>query len=77
MEETCVFQAINLRYSTDLLIYAFYAAYCVVAEESAGRQLPMAFLERVKDDFVAKYGGGKAATAPANGLNKEFGCLNF
>lgn len=35
----------------------------------------MAFLERIKDDFVAKYGGGKAATAPANGLNKEFGCL--
>ncbi|XP_042030948.1 vesicle-associated membrane protein 721-like [Salvia splendens] len=47
--------------------------YCVVAEESAGRQLPMAFLERIKDDFVAKYGGGKAATFPANGLNKEFG----
>ncbi|XP_057812139.1 vesicle-associated membrane protein 721-like [Salvia miltiorrhiza] len=47
--------------------------YCVVAEESAGRQVPMAFLERIKDDFVAKYGGGKAATAPANGLNKEFG----
>ncbi|GER40998.1 vesicle-associated membrane protein [Striga asiatica] len=47
--------------------------YCVVAEESAGRQLPMAFLERVRDDFVAKYGGGKAATAPTNGLNREFG----
>ncbi|KAH6764845.1 vesicle-associated membrane protein 721 [Perilla frutescens var. hirtella] len=47
--------------------------YCVVAEESAGRQIPMAFLDRIKDDFVAKYGGGKAATAPANGLNKEFG----
>ncbi|EYU43691.1 hypothetical protein ABFS82_13G188700 [Erythranthe guttata] len=47
--------------------------YCIVAEESAGRQLPMAFLERIKDNFVAKYGGGKAATTPANGLNKEFG----
>jgi len=47
--------------------------YCVVADESAGRQLPMAFLERVKDDFVSKYGGGKAATAAANSLNKEFG----
>ncbi|KAL8508467.1 hypothetical protein ACS0TY_018915 [Phlomoides rotata] len=47
--------------------------YCVVAEESAGRQIPMAFLERIKDDFVAKYAGGKAATAPANGLNREFG----
>ncbi|KAG6583799.1 putative vesicle-associated membrane protein [Cucurbita argyrosperma subsp. argyrosperma] len=47
--------------------------YCVVATESAGRQVPIAFLERVKDDFVSKYGGGKAATAPANSLNKEFG----
>ncbi|KAK4491516.1 hypothetical protein RD792_002267 [Penstemon davidsonii] len=47
--------------------------YCVVAEESAGRQVPIAFLERVKDDFVAKYSGGKGATAAANGLNKDFG----
>ncbi|OIW10236.1 hypothetical protein TanjilG_27987 [Lupinus angustifolius] len=41
--------------------------------ESVGRQVPMAFLERVKDDFVVKYGGGKAATAAPNTLNKEFG----
>ncbi|GMH13076.1 hypothetical protein Nepgr_014917 [Nepenthes gracilis] len=47
--------------------------YCVVAVESAGRQLPMAFLERVKDDFNKRYGGGKAATALAKGLNKDFG----
>ncbi|KAH7545634.1 hypothetical protein FEM48_Zijuj01G0114200 [Ziziphus jujuba var. spinosa] len=47
--------------------------YCVVADESVGRQVPIAFLERIKDDFVSKYGGGKAATAPANSLNKEFG----
>ncbi|XP_077253364.1 vesicle-associated membrane protein 721-like [Tasmannia lanceolata] len=47
--------------------------YCVVADESVGRQIPMAFLERVKDDFTSRYGGGKAATAGANGLNKEFG----
>jgi vesicle-associated membrane protein 72 len=47
--------------------------YCVVADESAGRQLPMAFLERIKDDFVSKYGGGKATTSAANSLNKEFG----
>ncbi|KAB1222130.1 hypothetical protein CJ030_MR2G002692 [Morella rubra] len=33
----------------------------------------MAFLERIKDDFLSRYGGGKASTAPANGLNKEFG----
>lgn len=48
-------------------------AYCVVAIESAGRQLPIAFLERVKDEFSKKYGGGKAATASANSLNREFG----
>ncbi|KAG4907053.1 hypothetical protein JHK82_055717 [Glycine max] len=47
--------------------------YCVVAIESAGRQLPIAFLERVKDEFSKKYGGGKAATASANSLNREFG----
>lgn len=49
------------------------AAYCVVAVESAGRQIPIAFLERVKEDFNKRYGGGKAATAVANSLNKEFG----
>ncbi|XP_015959181.2 LOW QUALITY PROTEIN: putative vesicle-associated membrane protein 726 [Arachis duranensis] len=47
--------------------------YCVVADESVGRQVPIAFLERIKDDFVSRFGGGKAATAPANGLSKEFG----
>ncbi|KAK4266310.1 hypothetical protein QN277_027253 [Acacia crassicarpa] len=47
--------------------------YCVVAVESAGRQTPIAFLERVKDEFTKKYGGGKAATTSTRGLNKEFG----
>ena len=53
------------------------AAYCVVAVESAGRQVPIAFLERVKEDFNKRYGGGKAATATANSLNREFGYLFF
>ncbi|CAN7006686.1 unnamed protein product [Brassica rapa subsp. trilocularis] len=48
-------------------------AYCVVAVESVGRQIPMAFLERVKEDFNKRYGGGKATTAKPNSLNKEFG----
>ncbi|PIA40190.1 hypothetical protein AQUCO_02500114v1 [Aquilegia coerulea] len=47
--------------------------YCVVAVESAGRQVPIAFLERIKDEFAKRYKGGKAATAVANSLNKEFG----
>ncbi|XP_077220609.1 vesicle-associated membrane protein 722-like [Tasmannia lanceolata] len=46
--------------------------YCVVADESVGREIPMAFLERVKNDFISRYGGGKAAAAGANSLNKEF-----
>ncbi|KAF2292638.1 hypothetical protein GH714_026211 [Hevea brasiliensis] len=49
------------------------SSYCVVAVESVGRQVPIAFLERIKEDFTKKYGGGKAATAVANSLNKEFG----
>ncbi|KAH1108433.1 hypothetical protein J1N35_012201 [Gossypium stocksii] len=47
--------------------------YCVVAIESVGRQVPMAFLERIKEDFTKRYSGGKAAAAPANSLSKEFG----
>ncbi|EPS61521.1 hypothetical protein M569_13274 [Genlisea aurea] len=47
--------------------------YGVVAVESLGRQIPIAFLERIKDDFIKKYSGGKAATAVANSLNKDFG----
>ncbi|KAE8715357.1 VAMP2 [Hibiscus syriacus] len=47
-----------------------YNSFC---DESAGRHVPIVFIERVKDDFVSKYGSGKAATAPANSLNKEFG----
>lgn len=45
----------------------------MVAVEAAGRQIPIAFLERVNEDFLKRYGGGKAMTATANSLNKEFG----
>lgn len=58
------------------MVYQF-AAYCAVAVESVGRQLPIAFLERIKEDFNKRYGGGKAATANAKGLNKEFGYSVF
>ncbi|CAL9164556.1 unnamed protein product [Musa hybrid cultivar] len=47
--------------------------YCVVAVESVGRQIPIAFLDRIKEDFNKRYGGGKAATARANSLDREFG----
>ncbi|URE36962.1 Synaptobrevin [Musa troglodytarum] len=55
------------------LIEGWALTYCVVAVESVGRQIPIAFLDRVKEDFNKRYGGGKAATASANSLNREFG----
>ncbi|KAK8706450.1 hypothetical protein V6N13_050015 [Hibiscus sabdariffa] len=48
-------------------------AYCVVAKDSVGKQISIAFLERLKVDFKKRYGGGKADTAIAKSLNKEFG----
>ncbi|KAJ9700049.1 hypothetical protein PVL29_005738 [Vitis rotundifolia] len=48
-------------------------AYCVVAKESVGKQVSIAFLERLKADFKKRYGGGKADTATAKSLNKDFG----
>ncbi|KAK6930150.1 Longin domain [Dillenia turbinata] len=48
-------------------------AYCIVAKESVGKQLCIAFLERIRADFKNRYGGGKADTATAKSLNKDFG----
>ncbi|KAL8158030.1 vesicle-associated membrane protein 724 [Apium graveolens] len=50
-------------------------AYCVVAKDTIGKQISIAFLERVAADFKKRYGGGKAGTAVAKSLNKEFGPL--
>lgn len=47
--------------------------YCVVSKESVPKNVTLALLERVKDDFKKRYGGGKADTAIAKSLNKEFG----
>ncbi|CAH1412038.1 unnamed protein product [Lactuca virosa] len=34
-------------------------------------KVPVTFLERPKEDFTKKYGGGKVATTVGNSLNKE------
>ncbi|KAK9288262.1 hypothetical protein L1049_016712 [Liquidambar formosana] len=47
--------------------------YCVVAVQSAGREVPITFLERIQEDFTRRYGGGKAATAVANSLSESYG----
>ncbi|CAI0426644.1 unnamed protein product [Linum tenue] len=69
------FFLVVFRRSTDLCLSLFvlFVPYCVVAVESIGRQVPIAFLERIKEDFTKRYGGGKAATAVAQSLNKEYG----
>ncbi|KAK3417919.1 vesicle-associated membrane protein 724 [Eucalyptus grandis] len=60
------------RHTFNFLVKDGYA-YCVVATESVGKQIPIAFLERFKEDFKKRYGGGKADTAVAKSLSKEFG----
>jgi hypothetical protein len=56
-----------------LLLFEHFVAYCVVAKESVPKNVSVAFLERLKDDFMKRYGGGKADTALAKSLNKEYG----
>ncbi|XP_061367168.1 vesicle-associated membrane protein 722-like [Gastrolobium bilobum] len=67
----------KFTYNTDGHTFNYLAhdgfTYCVVVVESVGRHIAMAFLERIKEDFTNRYGGGKAATAAAKSLNKEFG----
>ncbi|XP_008651495.1 vesicle-associated membrane protein 724 isoform X2 [Zea mays] len=56
------------RHTFNFLLYRGY-----VAEESVPKNVSVAFLERLKDDFMKRYGGGKADTALAKCLNKEYG----
>lgn len=72
----CISLIITLLEIDIFLCFAF-SAYCVVAKDSLSKQISIAFLERVKADFKKRYGGGKASTAIAKSLNKEFGYLNL
>lgn len=49
------------------------AAYLVVADEAYGRQIPFAFLDRVRAEFTEKYAEG-SRTLHAHSLDKTFGC---
>ena len=49
-----------------------FAAYLVVADEAYGRQIPFAFLERVRDEFSRDW-AEKSRAAPAHSLDKTFG----
>lgn len=50
------------------------AAFLAVADEAYGRQIPFAFLERVKEEFEGKW-AASAATAAARSLDRQFGCV--
>lgn len=43
-------------YANVLKLFLRLAVFLVVADESAGRSVPFVFLERVKDDFMKRYG---------------------
>ncbi|XP_022875603.1 putative vesicle-associated membrane protein 726 isoform X2 [Olea europaea var. sylvestris] len=73
MDRQTLIYSFVARGTVILAEYTEFSAYCIVATNSAGKQVPIAFLERVKDDFNKRYEGGKAATAGANSLKKEFG----
>jgi hypothetical protein len=47
----------------------------VVADEAYGRQIPFAFLERLRDAFMEKF-ADRARTAPENSLNGSFGWVS-
>ena len=48
------------------------AAFLVVADEQFGRQIPFAFLEKVKEEWQQKW-AEKGPTAAAHSLDKSFG----
>ena len=47
-------------------------AFLVVADEGYGRQVPFAFLEKVREEFQQKF-ADKGRTSPAHSLDKQFG----
>ena len=55
---------------------AALAAFLVVADEQFGRQVPFAFLERVRAEFQEKF-ADKGRTATAHSLDNSVGCANF
>ncbi|CAL0325811.1 unnamed protein product [Lupinus luteus] len=67
----------NFTYICDRHTFIFILqdgyAYCVVAKECVSEHISIAFLERVKEDFKRRYGGGKADIASVKSLNNEFG----
>eukprot|EP00271_Cylindrocystis_brebissonii_P015776 TRINITY_DN3878_c0_g1_i1.p1 TRINITY_DN3878_c0_g1~~TRINITY_DN3878_c0_g1_i1.p1 ORF type:complete len:198 (-),score=35.21 TRINITY_DN3878_c0_g1_i1:905-1498(-) len=47
--------------------------YCLVTEESFPRAVTFAFLSRIRDDFMSRFGGGKAESAFEHTLDRQYG----
>jgi hypothetical protein len=60
------------RHVMVLKISFFFAAFLAVAGEDFGRQIPFAFLERIKAEWREKL-ADKSRTATAHSLDKTFG----
>lgn len=54
------------------LIGVLLAAFLAVADEAYGRQIPFAFLERMRDAFLEKFAEKGKSAAPQS-LDKTFG----
>lgn len=64
-------------YSRDGFAFNFLSdggfSYCSVTEDGFSRAVAFAFLTRIKEDFLARYGGGKAEAAFEHSLDKFYG----
>ena len=47
-----------------------------MADEGYGRQVPFAFLEKVREEFQQKF-ADKGRTSPAHSLDKQFGSASL
>lgn len=59
------------RHTFNFLVHDAFT-YLVVADEAYGRQIPFAFLERVRDEFEEKF-ADMGRISPAHSLDRTFG----
>eukprot|EP00793_Prasinoderma_coloniale_P003397 PRCOL_00006633-RA len=70
--ETCRMTYTCDRHTFNYLCHGGFA-FLAVADEDYGRQVPFAFLERVRDDFMANAMAGAGGSAGSHSLQQSFG----
>uniref|UniRef100_A0A7S0RCA4 V-SNARE coiled-coil homology domain-containing protein n=1 Tax=Pyramimonas obovata TaxID=1411642 RepID=A0A7S0RCA4_9CHLO len=61
------------KHTFNFLVESGFTFLCV-AEEDLGRQIPFAFLQRLKDDFISKHGqAATEASAITSSLDRSYG----